>query len=81
MNSRTNFMVHSACAVTHQNPNFRLLYFISVIVWELEEVLRGTINTYNANGCIVVTYLFKDVVKEVDKKNIINVKYSSNVQM
>jgi len=29
-------------------------------------------NTYNANGCIVVTYLFKDVVKEAEhKKNII----------
>jgi len=29
----------------------------------------------------VVIYLFKDVVKEEHKKNIINVKYSSNVQI
>jgi len=31
---------------------------------------------------IVVTYLFKDVMKaEHIKKNIINIKYSSNVQI
>jgi len=73
-------MMHP-CTVIHPNPN--LPYFISVIVEEL--FLRRTVNIYNVNGCTVITYLFKDVVKEAEhikniiKKNIINVKYSSNV--
>jgi len=49
-------------AVTHPNPNS--IYYAFVIVREL--LLRKTMNTYNANRCIVVTYLFKDVVKEAE---------------
>jgi len=71
-------MIHP-CAVTHPNSNLHLPYFFSVIVWEL--LLRRTMNIYNANGCIVVTYLFKDERGGTHKKNIINVKYSSNIQM
>jgi len=63
MNSRTNFMMHP-CVVTHPNPNLHLPCFISVIVWEL--LLRRIMNTYNDNECIVITYLFKDVMKEAE---------------
>ena len=68
MNSRTNFMMHS-CAVTH--PNLYLSCFISVIVRKL--LLRRTMNIYNANECIVVTYLFKEICEKdgTHKKNII----------
>ena len=59
MNSRTtcNFMMHP-CAVIHPNPNLHLLCFMSVIIREL--LLRRTMNLYNVNVCIVVTYLFKE---------------------
>jgi len=65
MNSRTNFIMHP-CA----NPNFHLPCFTCGIIREL--FLRRTMNTYNANGYIVATYLFKDVVKEAEyiKKNV-----------
>jgi len=53
------------CAVTHPNPNLHLTCFIFVIVREL--LLRKTMNTYNANECIVVTYLFKDVERGIKK--------------
>jgi len=46
----------------HPNPNLHHASFL--IVREL--LLRRTKNTYNANGCIVITYLFKDIVKEAE---------------
>jgi len=82
MNSRINFMMHP-CAVTpiRIQPPLTILHFCDRTETLL---LQRTMNTYNANGCIVVTYLFKDVIKEAEhikKIMLINVKYNSNVQM